>query len=307
MRKTKKQEGGDYYPIFASRESIAEHHISILLYHQTVQRPDGRGGVVERIEAHYAYIADISKLLRKTYRREGSGIKDYEKCHICPNCLCRFSSEGVRNRHFSICKVNEAQRIKVPSEGDTLSFKHHVRKFRLPLVGYFDFEALQKRPEKRCVGSCVDPENCIHQTFCETEQRAGTYSLVIVNWENEIVHQHTFSSESAGEDFVDHLLEIEDELMEILAAKEPMNLTLAEEVAFRRARICHICGEMMGINPKTGRRDAVRGKSVWQRVPPRIAERIDNVVEHPQRDPLHEQTIVTPLAAKDILEFFGNV
>lgn len=74
------------------------------------------------------------------------------------------------------------------------------------------------------------------------------------------MHSHVYSGDDAGENFVDHLLEIEDGLMEMLEAKEPMNLSPAEEASFLRARTCHICGEAMKWDRKKKRRDAVRGE-----------------------------------------------
>lgn len=122
-------EEGDFYPIFASRESVTAEHVNILLYHQSVRGPDGK----EVIQAHYAYIANLGKLLRKTYPNNNA----YASCAVCPNCLNRFNSARVRDEHFANCQVNVEQRVKVPMPGEKIEFRDHVKKFRMPLVSLF--------------------------------------------------------------------------------------------------------------------------------------------------------------------------
>ena len=95
---------------------------------------------------------------------------------------------------------------------------------------------------RRCAGLCTDPTVCFHRTTVEAEQRAGTYSIVLVNVANEIIHSHTYSRDDCADNFLDHLLEMEEDLQLLLAAKEEMVLTSVEERNFRRAETCHICG-----------------------------------------------------------------
>lgn len=220
------------------------------------------------VEAHYAYISNVRGLLKHVYSKGGKkrkrreGVEDddaginpkrrkmtgYASTIFCPNCLNSFTSQKWLDEHFELCKKNDFQRIVTPKKGEYLEFTKHINRFPVALMGFFDFEAVQVPPENRCTEACVDQTTCHHKqpsksTFVVSDQEASTYSLVIVNHENRIIHKHTHSSSDAAGHFVKHLLDIEPTLQLILNANEPMNLSPEEEADFQLATICHICQE----------------------------------------------------------------
>ena len=228
------------------------------------------------VEMHYAYICDLDKFARKIYGGKTFSAEEidyydvdddnlssrkkcrsYKKIFFCPNCLNSFASEERRNDHIKLCLENKAQRIVTPKVGECLEFKNFVHKFDIPLIGFYDFEAVQVAPEKRCSSICDDPSTCYHKSFIESEQKAGTYSLVIMNLENKIIHSNTYSGDDCAEQFIKHLLDIEPALEDILNANQPMRLTPYEELCFRQAKNCHICMKRLCKNDDHGR-DAVR-------------------------------------------------
>lgn len=179
------EEHGEYYPIFVSKVDVKKEHVNILLYNEA----SGLGGTTE---GHYVYIADLGKLLRKKYRSGSKRRKiSYQKCHVCPNCLNSFSLRCAMESHFKDCSVHKPQTIIMPDRGDCLSFKNFNKRFKRPLIGFFDFEAVMKVPDSVCEGVCVDSASCFHKTFAVAEQKAGTVSFVLVNFNDELVHSFT--------------------------------------------------------------------------------------------------------------------
>jgi hypothetical protein len=226
-------EGAQYiYPIFASREALRTHHINILLYKVLVD------GVAV---PHYSYLADVSKFLRREYRDKNNKLC-YEHSHICPNCLCKFSSEPCKEKHFKLCSENKVQAIKMPQKGEFLQFKNYVKKFRVPLIGFFDFESNMRKVTNPC-SICVSMDMCYHKTLTECDQVAGTFCLIIVDYLGKVVHQRTYSGEDCCAKFIDELLDIEPKVTEMLSTPEPMRLTQSEERSFQISNICHICGD----------------------------------------------------------------
>jgi hypothetical protein len=230
------EEDGGVYPIFVSQREGKQKFVNILLYKTVVN---------DSVVNHYSYIHDLSKLLRRGYKKHsGLSGKSYEKLFVCPNCLCRFSRESELQKHFALCKDNKPQKIILPQPGSFISFKNHLNKFKLPVCAFFDFESCMKTPASSCL-SCVNTEKCYHKTSIEAVQTAMTYSLVIVNHENRIIHMNTHSSENAAQDFIQELLDIEPTILAMLDEVKPMNLSPSEERQFQRAKVCHICEDFV--------------------------------------------------------------
>lgn len=239
-----------------------------------------------RVEAHYAYISNVSTLMKRIYRgrkekkgdkmgvggvRGGIGSRklSYGNVYFCPNCLNKFTKEKNRDEHLVLCRQYATQRTAPPSKGRYIEFRKHKYRFRVPLIGFFDFEAVQVAPENRCTDECADPSTCYHRStigdksFVVSNQEAGTYSLVILDYEDRIVHKDTYSGSDAAGHFVQHLLDIQPTLEAILNRNVPMHLTSEEELTFQLATHCHICGGSLtpgedGVGGIGGQRDAVR-------------------------------------------------
>lgn len=73
-----------------------------------------------------------------------------------------------------------------------------------------------------------------------------TYSLVILNWENRIIHMNTYSGENCGADLITELLDIEPTLLKMLSQEVPMKLSSQEERQFATSKVCHICESPLG-------------------------------------------------------------
>jgi hypothetical protein len=239
------KEGATIYPLRVNRTPDQKlNYINILLHQYLFQ------GVIVR---HYTHINNLGKILRKEYEYNVKDVnlrmkyrhktrRSYEKLFVCPNCLAKFSRDHTLAAHFTLCRQNEELRIEVPQPGDEIRFKDWTHKFKVPLVGFFDFEAVQTEPDSPCL-TCTDADllQCYHKTSVESVQQAGTFSLVIINHLGVVIYSRTYSGDDAAEVLLDTLLSIEPSLTEQLEIHEPMILSFREQLQFETALECHIC------------------------------------------------------------------
>lgn len=208
-----------------------EHQINILLYQLEV----GDGG----LQHHYAFISDLGTFLHKSYKYSKKTV--VETPHVCANCLTKFSRPSVLEKHYEDCCVNRPQAVQLPRPFEHLEFKNHTKRFQIPVCGYFDFESVQIEPALHCMGSCSSDEVCNHKSLIESVQVAGTFSLCLINWKGEIIHFKTVSAEKCGEQFIEHLLDIEDTILDYLSPALPLVMSREDTRRFNREVACHIC------------------------------------------------------------------
>ena len=85
---------------------------------------------------HYCLIKDMSRLL------SSQKSKNEHKKFFCLRCLNPFGKQKLLDKHDEYCKNNEAVRINMPKEENSiLSFKNLHRKMPVPFVIYADFES----------------------------------------------------------------------------------------------------------------------------------------------------------------------
>ena len=235
-------EGDDIYPLLVSKRKKTygeKNNIMNLLLYKT--RMNGR------IVSHFSYIEDLDKLLRRTYKAEecpGSSKKvSYEKSYRCPNCLQKFYKKSLVLAHEEKCLQNKPQTVNVPEAGETIKFDKFNKKFLAPIVGFFDFEAVQEAPRNRCE-KCLDVPTCQHKTTIHTVQNPVTYSLLIIKSKNnKVIYKKTYSGEDCAENLVRTLLNIEQQLLKRLRKYSGIlpTLTQVEDAIFKNALNCHIC------------------------------------------------------------------
>ena len=235
------EEDGSVYPIYASRNTNHKNIVCILLYKTMVGN---------RLTSHYALISNLDKLLRKDYVSKKNGkskpqgdnatTTSYGNSFVCMNCLNKFSLQSSLDSHTKLCNTNKPQRLTMPPEDGELEFDKHFRKFRMPIIGFFDFECCMKKPDSSCL-HCDGGDKCFHKTEVDKVQEPVTYALVFVNWNNEIVHKNVYSGENCAEHLIDELLELEAGIVQTITQNRPMELTQRDEYIYKMASICHIC------------------------------------------------------------------
>lgn len=141
-----KDEEGSILPVRASRKITAKHQIALLLFDVKHQHDE------EVLVGHYALIRDPNRLFAKRTLIEG---KRYTApVFFCYNCFNTQNSYASHISHVSFCHEHGCQKIRMPEKGDVLSFEEQdnrrTKEFHSAFSLYYDFEALQVDPKKRC-------------------------------------------------------------------------------------------------------------------------------------------------------------
>ena len=224
-------ENNEVYPVYTSKNINAKNNINLLLYKIIVD---------DKVVDHYIYVEDIDVLLRRSYRGVNNKIS-YERCFRCLNCLQKFSKKKILKDHKEFCMKNRPQNVKLPKEGDLLQFSHFNNKFAAPFIGFFDFEASQKKPKFSCE-KCGDENECLHKTVVETVQDPITYSVIIIETAtNKVIDKQTYTGDDCANHLINHLLTIETDILEKMKRFPTYKFTKKERRMINNSDVCHIC------------------------------------------------------------------
>ena len=93
----------------------------------------------DKINNHYVWIKDLSKLLSKQ-------ISNYNgKRFICIRCFKYFTFESTFKKHEEICKNIDFIKTLVPKPETFIEFKNYKKMIKVPFVIYADFETINKK------------------------------------------------------------------------------------------------------------------------------------------------------------------
>ena len=93
----------------------------------------------EKINNHYVWIKDLSKLLSKQISNNNG------KKFICIRCFNYFKFESALKKHKEICKNIDFIKTLIPKEGTFIEFKNYKKMIKVPFVIYADFETINKK------------------------------------------------------------------------------------------------------------------------------------------------------------------
>lgn len=224
-------EDEDCFPIYRSRNSKARNVVNLLLY-KTM-----RG---ESVFHHFALIPDLSKFTRNMYRKDGK--TSYQKSYMCENCSNTFSIRTTFIKHQRECFKNEPENILLQPDGCTIKFTKFLAKFRKPFVGYLDFESKHIETDGTCV-KCKNLSSCIHRTTITAVQTPIAYSLVILDFEDEIFFSKSYAGEDCIDNLIDAFVDISERLEFLNDNPKKMIFTDRNKRHFLNATHCHICEE----------------------------------------------------------------
>ena len=105
---------GDVYPLRLSKTKRTQIVNLLLIF-------DGE-------QQHYCLIKSLSRLLSS----QVSGHKESKS--FCLNCLNHFPNEIKLLIHEEYCLKNQAIRIEMPEKGSLVTFIHHNRSMKVPLL-----------------------------------------------------------------------------------------------------------------------------------------------------------------------------
>jgi len=246
-----------FYPLYMSKDMGKRHHINLAMFATNLD------GVYVR---HYVYIEDVNKFFAKRYVKESSNNQtshSQQNTFVCQNCLSKFTQQHVLVEHLADCLKNECQRVTMPSIPETF-FRNQNNKFRVPIEGFYDFEAIHVEPTHKCdpCGSrirqvkmsckkdlcdeckteCVEIANtCTHATLITAYQKPITYSLIFIDKFKKVLYFNTYTGMDCARRFIKELLDIESKLLDMIKVCVPMRNTAADKEQYRVAELCHIC------------------------------------------------------------------
>lgn len=244
------EDSNTIYPMYCSRRLDARHHITLLLYRTTLN---------DKVVNHYCLISDVETFLRKRYVSEEGKVSYGKPGARCLNCFAKFTSrygkeQEMLKEHMQGCLANKPQAIEMPSPGinDVLKFKNFNKRYKTYLWGVFDFETACVPAKTKC-RTCSrhgSEANCQHRTTIYAEQVPITYSLIILNFFNEVLYKSTYSGQNdCVEHMLNFLLDIEEDLLALLQKYPTFDrsrMTASEKKALKEATHCDICGELLG-------------------------------------------------------------
>lgn len=223
-----REEGGNIYPIYNSGRK-AKHRIPLILYNTAFNN---------KVLRHYALIENLDIFLRREYRG-GNNKKEYEKSFRCHNCLAKFSVEFHRDRHEAECESFNPMKTETPQPETFLSFTKTITQFKVPIIGFFDFESALRKGKYKCM-KC-ESNNCAHKTVSINKHEPVCFSLVILNHNQKIIHKKSYVGKDCMDVFINELLRIEDTLQKIIIKNIAMITSPEDITAFKKATHCHIC------------------------------------------------------------------
>lgn len=196
---------------------------------------------------HFLLIKDANKFLRSTYQKNNGGqnTKSYKKCNFCLHCLNSFTTKETLLKHETYCAVNKPRVEEMP-EKNIIMFENGDRQHRLEYVAYCDFECVLPQCDRYCQ-ICTSLKCKCDCSFTDTinNQEPIAYSFVVLGPDKKIIHEHSYAGANAGEAFVEHLLQQEENwLKQLFSINVAMDMTRKNILDHENATNCYICDKV---------------------------------------------------------------
>jgi hypothetical protein len=200
---------------------------------------------------HFLVVKDVNKFLRKQYKSDSNAKVSYNKSVFCLNCLNPFSSDSILKKHENICSLNKPRKELTPDDaGRIIKFKNFKNSHPVEFIGFLDFECALNPNQKMCQ-ECSHTRCKCDRSFTEivNNQVPIAYSFVILDSNNTIIHEYTYSGENAADHFVDHLLDQENKWIKNLMSQEiKLQMTETQETFFQDTNACYMCEKLFSFD-----------------------------------------------------------
>jgi hypothetical protein len=184
---------------------------------------------------HYVYVKDFNKLKSANTMRDGKHVSNTH--HYCRYCGHGFYKKELLEKHADRCSELEPSRVVLPRKGQYTQFNNYKNKYRCPFIVYADFEALTTET--------TDDKTKKTQKY-QNHVPCGYAFQVVSSYQQHKFEIDLYRGEDAVYRFIESLLKVGDKLVEIIKTNVEMKLTNEEQKSFNKARICHICGDVLG-------------------------------------------------------------
>jgi len=176
----------------------------------------------------------------------------YRKDHLCYNCFSSFSIKESLDSHKKWCFKSEPELYILPVDGEKDEFLQKRKHVWSRISFYFDFEALQVKPEHACScrpefvrkaenSSSKQASLCPHQTFVEYNQVPMGYSIIVIKDHDTVLDVVDYVGPDADLNFMNDLLDLEEKYVEYLKINVPIQMTDEDKNAFEQTVNCYIC------------------------------------------------------------------
>ena len=197
------------------------------------------------------------KILEKEHESLASEYKKnnrYDRSRVCYNCFCIFTDSKGLKRHREWCFKQEPGQVIIASETEKDEFELKRKHVKSPVQIFFDFEAIQAKPERACAcpsNSSDLSTDCTHNTKVEFEQLPFAYCIIGVrNKEDaesedgdgrQVLDVIDYIGNDAAERFLNDILDLEEKYIRYIREAKPMIISDEEQKMFEEATHCHIC------------------------------------------------------------------
>ena len=197
------------------------------------------------IERHFMGIIDIDKFLATRYVNNETSKCSYTRSNYCLNCFNQFKTNLKLKEHERICLTKKPIIENVPLLGHTLEFKNFAYQHQQDYIAFLDFECLlYPNGELKKCNQCERIRCKCDKSFSEiiNHQEPFAYSFVILDSQNNIIHEKTYVGAEAAINFIDHLIHCwRSWIHTLLERTEEMIYTRNDYIDFTRAECCYLC------------------------------------------------------------------
>jgi len=126
------------------------------------------------------------------------------------SCFNKFSVPSALQHHEKSCLLNKP--VLETVEKGSIKFKNfHYQQFQ-DYIAFLDFESVLP-PESKLCADCNSLRCKCDKSFTEivSHQEPIAYCFIILNKNNEIIHNKSYAGEDAADHFINHLLDIHED------------------------------------------------------------------------------------------------
>ena len=244
------------YPVLISKRRAASNSIVLLLVDTAVKVPSAVAGAtsfsVSWKRPHYVYVEAPNQVLGPKYQL-ADGTTRRASAFFCLNCFNHMTRRDAYREHIKWCHQKTGRVVRMPEEGETVSFINHHNSFKNAFIAVYDFETLQvptrapcscspevlanTREAKRtktaeemrsieeetldqvCISSFAgrarprQPKLCNHKTQVLYEHKAFAYALLLLDRTGKVVHDEFYAGEDAAVKFLRSMIGLENEFL----------------------------------------------------------------------------------------------
>lgn len=208
-------EKGSVYPLHLTKKRFMRH-VDLLV-------------ISNGNRSHFCWIQNFNRLMN-------DGQHSNQKFYCC-YCLNGFTKKRLLNNHISYCQTHGAQRTEMLTEENKwLNYPDVSKQLNVPFVVYADFECIAE-----AISTC-QPDVCKSSTTKLAKHIPSGFTYKIVGPNDSLTDDHvTYRGENVAETFVQHMLQVEDRLINILRESKPLKMLREDKILFQKTTHCHIC------------------------------------------------------------------